>query len=62
MWGNRFVFIPRTTSTATASTQDYELAAGFQPYIEERKALTNVLSNAAHRNREGRVPAPCIRN
>ena len=27
LWGKRFVFIPRTTSTTTASTQDYELTA-----------------------------------
>ena len=46
----------------TATTQDYELAAGFQPDIEAKKTLTDVLSNAAHRNHENRVPAPYIRN
>ena len=61
MWGNRFVFIPRTTSTATATTQDYELAAGFQPDIKAKKTLTDVLSNAALRNLKNRVRAPLVR-
>ena len=60
--GNRFVFIPRTTSTAIATTRDYKLAAGFQPDIKAKKTLTDVLSNAAHRNYENRVPALYIRN